>query len=319
MKTLKTMTYFHATAVFEARGTSLEEADRVATAVFKSLRHNRIHYHEHDVTAGGGPYAPSKTLYFSVIAEFDVDVGVEDRAGELADEVFEDLATDDVEFIAFGLTQGEQRVRPTERAPREEAAPERQREARAEDGEVDNRKDKKRGPRSRGGRKRKGDREEGTAREERPEAVPAPPDEVKAAEPEFAERIAAPEVSEGESKPYESATPRRIIEEQPLEVQVVDLEEVIPHPPPPRSSEAMRITLALSFRASEFGLQPNGSGAVDREEFLTRALTEARTRHPELPPDLAPVHEVIVQPWGETILTLTWQYDVPVPSASEEA
>src|ERR1700747_3126625 len=126
------MPYFHATAVFEARGTSLEEADRLAASFFKSLRHNRIRYYEHDVTAGSGPYPSSKNLYFSIIAEFDVDAYNEDRAGELTDEILDTLATDEVQFIAFGLTQGEQRVRPAERALQAELTPEKPQKARAE-------------------------------------------------------------------------------------------------------------------------------------------------------------------------------------------
>ena len=75
----------------------------------------------------------------------------------------------------------------------------------------------------------------------------------------------------------------------------------------------------MSFRASEFGLLANGASSLDQDEFLARAIAESRTRHPELPAEIAPTHEIIVQPWGEVILTLTWAYDVPVPSAAEEA
>src|SRR5215831_1704101 len=162
------MPYFHATAVFEARGTSLEDADRAAASLFKSLRHNRIHYYEHDVTAGAGPYPSSKSLYFSVIAEFDVDAYNEDRAGEMTDEILETLATDEVQFIAFGLTQGEQRVRPAERTPQEEPTPEKKQETRAENGETEGRKGKKRSSRSRS-RKRKDDQEVESGSEEQAE------------------------------------------------------------------------------------------------------------------------------------------------------
>jgi hypothetical protein len=314
------MPYFHATAVFEARGNSLEEADRAAASVFRSLRANRIHYHEHDVTAGGGPYPPSKTLYFSVIAEFDVDAGTEDKAGELATDVLESLATDEVQFVAFGLTQGEQRVRPAERAPRVEAEPERQPEAGVEEGEAEDRKGKKRGSRGRG-RKRKGERDGEVAHEEQVE--PAPVAATEAEEPETT-------TVETEEAPTSRTVVERPLIETPLEVAAAAVDKVEPgnrlvaqpsepEKAPPRSSESMRVTVSVSFRASELGVQPNGSGAIDQEELLSRAVTEARNRHPELPPDLTPTHDTTVQPWGETILTLTWRYDVPVPSASEEA
>jgi hypothetical protein len=97
-----------------------------------------------------------------------------------------------------------------------------------------------------------------------------------------------------------------------------EVKEESPPVPPPRSSAVMRITLAISFRAAELGLPANGNGTLDRDEFLTRAIAEARARHPEVPTDAEPTHEVVVQPWGETVVTLTWAYDVPVPSASED-
>ena len=53
--------------------------------------------------------------------------------------------------------------------------------------------------------------------------------------------------------------------------------------------------------------------------FDDEATAEARRRHPELPADLTPESEVVSQPWGDTVLTLTWHYDVPVPSAVDAA
>lgn len=316
------MPYFHATAVFEARGTSLEEADREAAAVFRSLHYNRIHYHEHDVTAGGGPYAPSPLLYFSVIVEFDVDAGTEDKAGELTADALESLATDEVQFIAFGLTQGEQRVRSAERAPRVEEEPERQQEARIDEGESEDRKGKKRGSRGRG-RKRKGDREGDVAHEEQGEATIVQMAEAEESESDAVETMAAP---------VERTFVERPLIEVPLDVVTAAVDKVEPETqlvaqylepenitPPPRSSEAMRVTLAMSFRASELDFQPNGSGSVDQDEFLTRAVAAARARHPEIPADVEPTHTVMVQPWGESIVTLTWAYAVQVPSAAEEA
>ena len=120
VNTPKIMPYFHATAVFEVNGTSLEDADRSAGVLFRSFRHHRIHFHEYDVTAGAAVSPSARMLHFSVIAEFDVDAGSEERAGEMTEEALEDFATDEVQYIAFGLTQGEQRVRPAERPARGE-------------------------------------------------------------------------------------------------------------------------------------------------------------------------------------------------------
>jgi len=324
VKTLKKiMPYFHATAVFEARGTSLEEADRAADSLFKSLRHNRIHYYEHDVTAGSGPYPYSKSLYFSVIVEFDVDAYNEDRAGELTDEILETLATDDVQFIAFGLTQGEPRVRPSERAPREERAPqvepelEKPQEVRTETGESEERKGKKRSSRGRS-RKRKDGRETDGRREAQVEdSTETVAGGDIAAEPTFEMPLKKEERPVSELLAPVVVTPEA--EQKPmLDIRPLVQEEELPAPPPPRSSAAMQITLTMSFRASEFGLQVTDIGALDQEAFLARATAEARSRHPELPPDVVPVHEISPLPWGEILLRLTWQYPVPVPSAAEE-
>ena len=308
------MPYFHATAVFEVEGTSLEDADRKAGALLKSLHHNRIHYYEHDTTAGAGSSSSSRALYFSAIAEFDVEAGTEDRAGELADESFENLATDEVQFIAFGLIQGEQRVQPEERAERERPVAAPSQEVSEEDGEGEERKGRKRSPRGRG-RKRKGEREAESASEElsAAESPATEPSEesgrvMLVREERDARESIEPETRAAAVRPE----PKEEIITAPLEMEI---EESLP--PPPRSSSAMRVTLTISFRAKELGLQPNGAGAVDRDEFLARAIAEARVRHPELPAEVSPTHDVVVQPWGEMVVILTWAYDVPVPSASE--
>lgn len=331
------MPHFHTTAVFEAQGTSLDAADRTSAALFKSLRHNRVHYYEHDVSAGVGPYASSKTLYFSVIAEFDVEAGTEDKAGETAEEVLETLATDDVQLIAFGLVQGERRAAraATEPLPpREEVAvapePEVELQVRAEPAEVvestelaeaEDRRGKKRGSRGRG-RKRKDEPETENASARSAE-------EEEPSQDEAAHIVEVVPLRTEKAEPAEETAPVIVrstpviagiegIETKPLEViALVPAEDEPPSLPPSRSSAAMRVKLALSFRAAELGLPTNGFGFHNKEELLARAIAEARTRHPELPLDLAPEHAIVVQPWGEVMLTLTWEYDVPVPSAVE--
>ena len=51
---------------------------------------------------------------------------------------------------------------------------------------------------------------------------------------------------------------------------------------------------------------------------LPLATAEARRRHPELPGDIAPESDMTSLPWGDTVLTLTWSYDVKVPSATDD-
>ena len=113
------MAYFHATAVFETRGASQEEADRVAVAVFKSVRHPRVHFYEHDINGGIGPFPPGKSLYFTTIAEFDVEASREEQAGEIADEVLDVLSTEAVHYLGLGVVPGSQRVSPEQRRGRE--------------------------------------------------------------------------------------------------------------------------------------------------------------------------------------------------------
>lgn len=311
------MPYFHVTAVFEVNGMSLEDADRTASALFRSFRHRRIHYYEHDVTAGAAAASSSRALHFSVIAEFDVDAGSEERAGEMTEEALETLATDEVQFIAFGLTQGEQRVRPAEHPEQEEAEPSRQQETRGDGGEDEERKGKKRSPRGRG-RRRKSEREPERAHEEGAEVteLASVPDES------LLERTAqaAPVIEEHAEAGAEAAAPpgESLSQAEQAPAQVEVKEEVF-STPPPRSSALMRVTLTMSFRARELGFQANGDGVVDQDEFLSRAIAEARARHPELPTEAVPTHEIVVRPWGENVLTLTWAYDVPVPSATEDA
>lgn len=311
------MPYFHATAVFEVNGTSLEDADRTAGALFRSFRHRRVHYYEHDVTTGAVASPSSRVLHFSVIVEFDVDAGSEERAGEMTEEALDALATDDVQFIAFGLTQGEQRVRPAERPEREEAESGRQQETRGEGDADEERKEKKRSPRGRG-RRRKNEREPERTLDEEAEVAALVPESDDA----FQERTETntPMHEERAEAMAEAAAPTvenlSQTEQTPAQVEV---REETPSAPPPRSSSSMRVTLTISFRARELGFQANGDGSVDQEEFLSRAIAEARARHPELPAEEAPTHEIVVRPWGERVLTLTWAYDVPVPSASEDA
>lgn len=302
------MAYFHVTAVFETRGASQEDADRTAEATVKSVHHPRVYFYEHDTSGGLGPFPPGKALYFTTIAEFDVEASTEEQAGELADEVLDALSTKDVQYLGLGVVPGSQRVSVEQRRAREERPAEP--EAGAEQEEREEYEGKGRRPRGRR-RKRGPDRETRPAEERREEGeTRAPSREPRAA------------VSEVEAVSADTPVEPAPVVQAPSEgqkLEVVDFQplDTPPPPPPPRSSPSMRVTLTVNIRASEL-FRP-GEGAADRHELIASAVAEARRRHPELPADVIPESATAPLPAGDTLLLLTWHFDRPVPSASEAA
>jgi hypothetical protein len=309
------MAYFHVTAVFETRGASQEEADRAAVAVFTSMRHPRVHFYEHDTNGGIGPFPPGKSLYFTTIAEFDVEASREEQAGEVAEEILDSLSTESAQYLGLGVVPGSQRVSPEQRRAREEELPE-ESEARTEQEESEDHEGKGRRPR---GRRRK----RGPERETRPEAsliekrhheegTPVPVRILPPARPAGVEVVAL--------EPPVAPVPvvRSPREEQPQTVSISELiVDTPPPPPPPRSSASMRVTLTVNLRVSE--LSRLGEGTMDRSELIALASEEARRRHPELPADVVPESATSPLPAGDTLLMLTWHFDRPIPSASESA
>jgi hypothetical protein len=292
------MPYFHALAVFEAREFSLEGADRAAAALLKTLRHPRMLLYEYDTSGGLGPYSPSAaSLYFTVMADFDVEAQSEEKAEDLAEEILENLSTDDVQFLAVGFSPGERRV--TQQAL-PEARPESAQEEREERGK---------GRRSRGrGKKRELEREA----ESRHEDSLTPTPEAEAAAPSAPVEVSTPE----EREEPRVITKPTVVERDilPPTAETVELEAASP---PPRSSSSMRVTLSVTLHASELVPQTNGAALPDQQDLIALALAEARRRYPEVPTESMPESEVVSQPWGDTVLTLTWHYEVPVPSATE--
>ena len=305
------MAYFHVTTVFETRGASQEEADRVAIAVFKSVRHPRVHFYEHDTNGGIGPFPPGKSLYFTTIAEFDVEASREEQAGEIADEVLDALSTEAVQYLGLGVVPGSQRVSPEQRRAREEERPE-ESETRAEQEEPEEYDGKGRRPR---GRRRK----RGPERETKPlegrhheEETPAPTRISPPASPAGVEVVAL------ETPAAPAPVVRSPREEQPQTVSISELMvDTPPPPPPPRSSALMHVTLTVNLRASE--LPQSGDETPDHSELIALACEEARRRHPELPADVTPESATSPLPAGDTLLILTWHFDRPIPSASEAA
>jgi len=306
------MPYFHATAVFEARSSSVEEADRAVVALFKALRHPRVLYYEHDTSGASGPYRPSGPLYFTVTADFDVEASSEDGAVDIVEEVLDITSTDAIQYFALGITSGERRVRPEQRASRA-ADHEPEREARFEQEDREDRGGRKRGSRGRG-RRRRGGQDGESAREEETETQEASPLHEESAQPPAHAGTSRAETPVAEVTSAEGGTQER---EQPAPAPVTA--EAVPPSTPPRSSAAMRVTLAVTLHASELTQPTNGSTLPDQQELISLATAEALRRHPELPAEVIPKCEVVSLPWGDIVLTLTWHYDVPVPSAADEA
>lgn len=304
------MAYFHVTAVFETRGASQEEADRTAVAVFNSVRHPRVHFYEHDTNGGLGPFAPGKSLYFTTIAEFDVEASREEQAGEIADEILDTLSTEAAQYLGLGIMPGSQRVSPEQRRAPEEELPE-ESEAQAEQEEDD---PEEKGRRPRGRRRKRGPEREARPREERPheEETPAPARILPPAIPTGVEVVT---LDPPPSTPPVSPSLRA---EQPQTVSISELiVDTPPPPPPPRSSASMRVTLTVNVRASE--LLRSEERTLDLSELIALACEEARRRHPELPADVVPESTTSSLPAGDTLLLLTWHFDRPIPSASEAA
>ncbi len=301
------MPYFHATAVFEARGSSPDEVDRTATALFRTIRHPRVRYYEHDTSAGMSPASKSAFLYFTVIADFDVEAGNEESATDLVEEVLDVLSNETVQYFTHGITAGEQRVRPEPRAQHRDSPA---REAQMDQG--GERGGRKRGTRGRG-RRRGGPRESEEIREEEPEAAP-----TASSREEPVETVSTIALSPEISDEVSAAVEVRVAAPEPSP-PAPTLVEAEPPLSPPRSSAAMRVTLTVTLHASELTLPPDGSALPEQDELLNLAMTEARRRYPELPAAVTPECKVVSLPWGDTLLTLTWQYDVPVPSSSDAA
>jgi hypothetical protein len=318
---LTLMPYFHTTAVFEARSSSAEEAEQRAVALFAAANNQHIYYYEHDTSEESGPSSPSGARYFTIVADFDVEARNEEHASDLIEHGLDAVSLDNLQYIAHGLTEGEQRVHLEQHSPREQTRrPEHNADERrtAQEGHGDRR----RRPRGRG-RGRPAGRE--------PRAVETRDSQL---EPSYrptpvAEPTAAPVAQQPTAAPAETHDARLIQDPtvsdtlaQAIPVKAPldfthETSEPEQLPPPQRSSSLMRVTLSVVIRASELAVPTNGSNLPAGQELTTLATDEARRRHPDLPADTTPVCETTALPWGDTIFTLTWHYDVPVPSAGE--
>ena len=304
------MPYFHAIALFEARGSSLEEMDRAALSLLTSLSHQRVRYYEHETIGGIGPHGPIGTaLHFTIFADFDVEAQTEERAAELVEDILDALSTDDIQYFAHGLALGEQRVLHA-RQTSSETGREAERETHPERG--GRRGGRRRGARGRGKGGGGAQEIEAASVETIQDISPRPP-EGEPAEVPVAAQAATPSVSTREDETAGGDVEERELSLPPVEAVELDTPPV----PPPRSSPSMHVTLTVTLHASELVRPTNGSASLDQEELIVLATTEARRRYPELPAHIAPEPVLAPLPWGDTVLTLTWHYDVPVPSAGD--
>jgi|GEM_PF-3208054 len=305
------MAHFHITAVFETRGASQAEAERVAAAVLPLLRHPRMHYYEHDTSGGLGPYPPGQSLYFTTMAEFDVEAYTEEKAVELAEDLLDRLSTEDIQYLGHGIIPGNPRVQPEDRR----SAREEEREPAAEPDEGQDGRGERggKGRRPQRGRGRKLGRRDTESEMSAEGQTPEPARETANEVPDSVSVDLTPEAKE----PAPAPPPRaRVVRDEPVPVvSPVEMEEAIP-PPPPRSSAAMRVTLTVTLRASEVA-QSQDHTAPTGEELIALAIAEARRRHPELPAEIAPDSATSSLPAGDRLISLTWHYQSPVPSAAE--
>ncbi len=290
------MPNFHALAVFEACGSSTEEIQATVSSLFASLSHQRVRYHEHELSEGPSVAPAGKNFYCMVFVDCDVDAYTEEKALDFANDAFEYIATETCQYLAFGLIPGRQRVQRR----REEAS----------DADTNERGRRRRGTQGRG-RRRRDD-------QDRDRGVPQETEQIQVSQGESA---APPEPEPSETPPAPEPE-RQAVEVEPEEVEApteleIDVEAGGPPPPPPRSSAAMQVTVTVKLRASE--LKDSLNGEAPQQDLVQMAIAEARNRHPEVPADIAPESESIPLPGGDTLLSLTWKYPAPVPSSKESA
>ena len=292
------MPNFHALAVFEACGSSTEEIQAAVSSLFESLSHQRVRYHEHELSEGPNATPAGKNFYCMVFVDCDVDAYTEEKALDFANDAFEHISTETCQYLAFGLVPGRQRVQ--RRREREEAG----------DADTNERGRRRRGTQGRG-RRRRDDQEDGRgARQEtdQPQATQGEAAVIPESEPSETPPAPEREIQAVEVEPEEV--------EAPTELEV-DIEAGEPPAPPPRSSAAMQVTVTVKLRASE--LKDSLNGEAPQQDLVQMAIAEARNRHPEVPADVAPESESIPLPGGDTLLLLTWKYPAPVPSSKESA
>ena len=336
------MPNFHALAVFEASGASTEDVQAEVSSLRGSLSHQRVRYYAHEMSESPNASAANAgRVHCMVFVDCDVDAHTEEKAMELAEDVFDRVSTQTCTYLALGLLSGRQRVSPQ----REEASA----TATRSDADQDERRERQGRGRRRGGRRGQGrrrgadDRPSEERRRESDAAADKPRPSRSAARDEAAVRATReadstqaaapvePAVAAADPRPEparEAAPPTHDetsdaldagahVDDAPTELEVA-LDSTAPAGPLQRSSNAMQITVTVKLRASELTADTETPAAeVDEAELLRLAVSEARGRHPEVPAHVAPECESAPLPGGDSLLSLTWKYPAPVPSSRD--
>ena len=339
------MPNFHALAVFEASGASTEDVQAEVSSLRGSLSHQRVRYYAHEMSESPNASAANAgRVHCMVFVDCDVDAHTEEKAMELAEDVFDRVSTQTCTYLALGLLSGRQRVSPQ----REESSA----TATRSDADQDERRERQGRGRRRGGRRGQGRRRgadddrpsderrrAGAAAADKPHpsrsatrdeaAVRATPeaDSARAAAPVEPAVAAAdpdprPEPAREAAPPTHDETSDAVdagahVDDAPTELEVA-LDSTAPAGPLQRSSNAMQITVTVKLRASELTADTEAPAAgIDEAELLRLAVSEARGRHPEVPADVAPECESAPLPGGDSLLSLTWKYPAPVPSSRD--
>lgn len=339
------MPNFHALAVFEASGASTEDVQAEVSSLRGSLAHQRVRYYAHEMSESpNASTANAGRVHCMVFVDCDVDAHTEEKAMELAEDVFDRVSTQTCVYLALGLLPGRQRVSPQREdadatAPRSDAdrseRPERQGRGRRRGGRRGQGRRRGADDRPSDERRREGDTtadrprpSRSATRDEAAVRATREADSTQAVSP--VEPPVAAADHDSRTEPNREAEPLTHdetsdapdadahVDDAPTELEVA-LDSTAPAAPSQRSSNAMQITVTVKLRASELTAADTEAPAagVDEAELLRLAVSEARGRHPEVPADVSPECESAPLPGGDSLLSLTWKYPAPVPSSRD--
>jgi hypothetical protein len=94
---------------------------------------------------------------------------------------------------------------------------------------------------------------------------------------------------------------------------------VVPEPAHPPLFPSIRISLTVTLQTSELARASDSAVLPDEEALIMRAIEEARPRYPEIPTHLSPQSSFSPGSGEQRLVTLIWEYEVPLPSSSSES
>ena len=89
-----------------------------------------------------------------------------------------------------------------------------------------------------------------------------------------------------------------------------------PEPVPQPLFSPIRAAITVTLQTSELSRAADGATVLDEETLAARAIAEARQRYPEIPADLSPQSSFSRGSGEEEVITLTWEYEVPLSTSS---